>query len=172
MEKKAFSTWGTTILLLNKWVYRKSTVASCVTNFKTKETNKFLKRIDTKNFTRLPNQFSNILSHPLPWEYPLTNYDRNDKSTMSWKGNSVAAEIHLRIFLAITVTMIGHLFELAKVQTSQFHFHRANYATDIPLPPIATFLSFSVSESLIFRLSRASFCSSEGHECRTNPRFS
>ena len=22
MEKKAFSTWGTTILLLNKWVYR------------------------------------------------------------------------------------------------------------------------------------------------------
>ena len=84
----------------------------------------------------------------------------------------MAAEIHLRIFLAITVTMIGHLFELAKVQTSQFHFHRANYATDIPLPPIGTFLSFSVSESLIFRLSRASFCSSEGHECRTNPRFS
>lgn len=106
MEKKAFSTWGTTILLLNKWVYRKSTVASCVTNFKTKETNKFLKRIDTKNFTRLPNQFSKILSHPLPWEYPLTSYDRNYKSTMSWKGNSVAAEIHLRIFLAITVTMI------------------------------------------------------------------
>lgn len=56
----------------------------------------------------------------------------------------MAAEIHLRIFLAITVTMIGHLFELAKVQTSQFHFHRANYATDIPLPPLATFLSFSV----------------------------
>ena len=41
--------------------------------------------------------------------------------------------------------MIGHLFELAKVQTSQFHFHRANYATDLPLPPFATFLSCSVS---------------------------
>ena len=97
---------------------------------------------------------------------------------MSWKGNSVAAEIHLRIFLAITVTMIGHLFELAKVQTSQFHFHRANYATDIPLPPIATFLSFSVSESLIFRLSKyikiahLVFCESfNGRHNRYSDRF-